>query len=236
MKTKTFCLNVDGKEIANELYGSTDDSEKILLFCHGFPGTNRLNKLAPILEDRNISTVEINYRGDKKSEGNFSFLGSIKDIKQVTDYLKNEYDNSKIYALGYSMGGFYICNIIKEDPKLFDKTILLNPVVDTQTLFSNAHLMKELWNYARDILSLEKPEVYDEEIKLVNKKYNPMDFVDKIKTPIYFVQSTDDEVLPFETAKRFYSLLNCEKRFIEIPGATHDLDGDEKQLVNLICD
>jgi hypothetical protein len=41
------------------------------------------NLLCDNLKNSAISLVEINYRGDKKSEGKFSFLGSIKDIRTV---------------------------------------------------------------------------------------------------------------------------------------------------------
>ena len=65
-----------------------------MLFCHGFPGSSRLNLLCDNLKNSSISLVEINYRGDKKSEGKFSFLGSIKDIRTVASYLKEKYKMS----------------------------------------------------------------------------------------------------------------------------------------------
>ena len=54
------------------------------------------------------------------------------------------------------MGGFYVSNIINEDPNIFEKVILLNPVVDSMALFSNKPLMDELWEHAKNILSLKK--------------------------------------------------------------------------------
>lgn len=235
MKTNTLNLTVKGDNVVSEQHYSSDDiPEKILLFCHGFPGTNRLTKLTQALENEPISVVEINYRGDKKSGGKFSFSGSIDDIKSVATHLKDEYGCRKVDALGYSMGGFYVVNILKDEPNMFDKAILLNPVVDTQAFFSNKPLMDELWMYANNILSLKKPEFYEKEIKLVNEEFNPMNFAYELKTPIDIVQSTADEVLSPETAKKFYSLLNCKKNYFEVPNAKHDLMGDEKQLIHAI--
>ena len=111
----------------------------------------------------------------------------------------------------------------------------MNPVVDTEAFFSNESLMEELWSYAGGILSLEKPLFYNEEIKLINESSNPMDFASELKIPISIVQSTADEVLLPEIAKGFCGLLNCEKSYFEIPDANHDLEGNEEQLIQAIC-
>ena len=92
----------------------------------------------------------------------FSFLGSIKDIRTVATHLKEKY-KVPLHALGYSMGGFYVTNIINKEPGIFDHIILLNPVVDTISLFSNKQLMDQLWEHAKNILSLKPTKDYKEE-------------------------------------------------------------------------
>ena len=39
-----------------------------------------------------------------------------------------------------------------------------------------------------------------------------------------------------ELAKKFYTLLSCKKSYREVVNATHDLMGDEKELVDAILD
>jgi predicted alpha/beta-fold hydrolase len=112
---KQFSICVDKAIIICEHNGEIKNAKKILLFCHGFPGSSRLVSLYDNLKNNSISIVEINYRGDKKSEGKFSFLGSIKDIKTASIFLKEKY-KLPLYALGYSMGGFYVSNIIINEP------------------------------------------------------------------------------------------------------------------------
>ena len=232
MRTE-LSLYVDGSRIKSEQYGNIENAEKIILFCHGFPGSNRITRLKDSLKNEPISIVEINYRGDKKSEGKFSFIGSIKDIVTVANYLKEHY-RVPLHALGYSMGGFYVTNIINQEPQMFEKVILLNPVVDTRVLFSNKLVMDELWMDANNILSLKTPEDYEEEIDTVNSTYNPIGFVKRLITPMTIVQSTADEVLSPKIAKKFYASLICEKSYHEIPNAKHDLKGDEEQLIHSI--
>jgi len=234
MKKERAGLDICRNRIIVDLYHPLGDAREVLLFCHGFPGTNRLPKLALSLKRKLVA--EVNYKGDKNCGGNFSFLGSMENIITTVDYIRNRYgQHLPITALGYSMGGFYVTNVMRDKPSLFDKVILLNPVVDTKAFFSDKLLMEELWSYAEDTLSLEDCLFYNKEIKLINGSLNPMDFASELKVPISIIQSTDDEVLLPEITKRFYRLLDCEKNYLKIPKAKHDLEGDEEQLIQTIC-
>jgi len=232
-KKTELSLYVDGSKIICEYYGDIKNAKKIVLFCHGFPGSSRLVRLCDNLKTKPISIVEINYRGDKKSEGEFSFLGSIKDIRTVANHLKEKY-KVPLHALGYSMGGFYVTNIINKDPHIFEKIILLNPVVDILALFSNKSLMEKLWRNAENILSLKTTEDYQEEMKLMIINLNPIEFAKKLKSNITIIQSTKDEVLEPELARRFYNLLNGKKNYLEVLNKTHELLGDEKELIDSV--
>ena len=235
IKKTELSLYIDGSKIIFEYYGNINNAKKIMLFCHGFPGSSRLVLLGNNLKNSAISLVEINYRGDKKSEGKFSFLGSIKDIRTVASHLKEKY-KVPLHALGYSMGGFYVTNLINKEPCVFDQIILLNPVVDTMSLFSNKQLMDQLWEHAKNILSLKPTEDYKEEISMVIGKLNPLGFAEKLKSKITIIQSTKDEVLAPKLAKKFYDVLRCKKNYQEVVNSTHELLGDEKELIDAILD
>ena len=230
---KSFSLDVDGSMLICEQYGDINNANRIILFCHGFPGSSRLERLYFNLKNKSISIVEINYRGDKRSEGRFSFLGSIKDIEVVANYLNQKF-NVPLDVLGYSMGGLYVCNIINKNPHIFDKVVLLNPVVDSMALFSNKLLMDELWIHANNILSLNVAETYKDEISYLINDLNPIRFAEKLKSNIIIIQSTNDEVLDPKLAKKFYTLLNTKKSYHEIPNKIHGLKGDEKELLVLL--
>ena len=235
IKKTELSLYIDGSKMLFEVYGDINNAKKIVLFCHGFPGSSRLILLGNNLKNSAISLVEINYRGDKKSEGKFSFLGSIKDIRTVASHLKEKY-KVPLHALGYSMGGFYVTNLVNKEPDIFDQITLLNPVVDTMSLFSNKQLMDQLWEHAKNILSLKPTEDYKEEISMVIGKLNPLGFAEKLKSKITIIQSTKDEVLAPKLAKKFYDVLSCKKNYQEVVNATHELLGDEKELIDAILD
>jgi len=109
-------------------------------------------------------------------------------------------------------------------------------VVDTISLFSNKQLMDQLWEHAKNILSLKPTEDYKEEISEVISKLNPLGFAENLKSKITIIQSTKDEVLAPELAKKFYNVLPFKKNYREVVNATHDLMGDEKELIDAILD
>lgn len=222
----------DQEAIVYYHYPTNKDLKGIVLFCHGFPGTTRLEKMAAELNKYGYTLVEINYRGDKESDGKFSFFGSIEDIKTVAKHLRQNYGATPLTALGYSAGGLYLTNIIRKQPQLFDKIVLLNPLLDAS--FTNTPLMDELWNEAARIIRLRSMKTYKDEMKKMNENYNPISFAKEITIPITIIQSTDDEVLPTDIVKNFYKQLRKPGKLLWIEGAKHDLYGDEPKLIKTL--
>jgi esterase/lipase len=233
MKKGTMKIMAEGKEIVSLVYSPKGKTKGIVLFCHGFPGNNRLDKLKEKLNKKGFSLIEINYQGDKLSEGKFSFFNAIKDIE--TTAKKTRRENKGIYfcGLGYSAGGLYIANVARNNPKLFSKIVFLSPVIDSR-FFSESPLMEELWQDAKKIIKLESNEYYKKEVDLMNKSHNPVYFASEIRIPVELVQSEKDEVVPIKPVEEFYSKLNCKKKLTWIKNAGHNLKGNEKELIDAI--
>ena len=205
--------------------------DKILLFCHGFPGVNRLAKLEKSLESK-MSLIEINYRVDKASSGHFSLQGCVEDIRKTVRTLQEQYQ-LPIYALGYSAGGCYVLNAQRNEPNLFQEIVLLNPLVDT-SFFVSSPLVPDLWQSAKKILSLKSPDFYQEEITVFRNQHNPMDFAVEITAPVALIQSREDEVLPPKSAQDFFLKLKSRKQWRWISNKGHDLDGGENEIRELL--
>jgi len=203
--------------------------EKTILFAHGFPGTNRLPGIITHLRKKGFSWVEINYKGDKKTKGKFSFLGSIEDIKDATNWIQSQFNPYKLYILGYSYGGFCTLNLIRENPNLYDKVLLLNPVIDAE-FFKIHPIMPSLWDIAEKILKLYPKDFYREEIEKIINNYNPIKFTHELKDNLYIIQSTEDMLCPKELAKEFAKITNST--FIPLLDKGHDLKGEE--LINIL--
>ena len=203
--------------------------EKVLIFAHGFPGTNRLPKLIPHLNKKGVAWVEINYKGDKYTNDKFSFIGSIKDIKNGINFIREKFNPIYLNILGYSYGGFCTLNLIRTHREFFNKIILLNPVIDAN-FFKIHPIMPTLWNIAKNILNLREKNYYEKEIDELINRYNPIEFKKELPKRIYIIQSTNDMLCPFNQAKKFAK--EIEAIFIPLRGKSHDLEGDE--LINIL--
>lgn len=199
-------------------------SGNCVLFCHGFPGGNRLPGLRP----DGVAVAELDYRGDPEREGTFSFLGCIDDAMEAAEHLRKRYRT--LIALGYSAGGLYVLNAARRHSGLFDRIVLLNPVVDAR-VFLDRTLMDALWESARKTLRLKDLESYDGEIELLIERHNPMQFADEMDN-LTIVQSTDDEILDPSTARSFARLSGGE--YVRMDGKGHELDGAEPELINAL--
>ena len=144
MHTKQH-LQIINEDIVYYEYKTDKPMKSIVLFCHGFPGGNRLTIMAKPLNDNGITLEEINYRGDVGCDGQFSFFGSMDDIAALTNHLRQQYANIPITALGFSAGGFYISCLVRKQPNLFDKVVLVNPMLDVvqalEHVFLECHVL-----------------------------------------------------------------------------------------------
>ncbi|MBI5356791.1 alpha/beta fold hydrolase [Candidatus Collierbacteria bacterium] len=95
------------------------------IFLHGGSqsSSKRFEFLQNFFLNRNIASLAIDFRGCGLSEGNFSngsLLNRIKDAEEAVGFFqkKTGLDLSQIYIWGLSMGGYVVCRISVQFPKL----------------------------------------------------------------------------------------------------------------------
>lgn len=78
------------------------------------------------LSEEGVAVVTTDLRGHGLSSvrpnaaNNYGFLEMVKDVKAVSDFLKKEYPNNKIYILGHSIGGQVASLTVSKYPDDFD--------------------------------------------------------------------------------------------------------------------
>lgn len=122
MKEITQNQNFNGHLISTAFHDA--DSKSIVIFCHGYRGTNAgpnrfFVTAARQLAKQGISSLRFDQYGSGNSEGDFfdsSFLDWIKTTKAVAeDYLNQGY---KVALFGQSMGGAAVIAVGLELPNL----------------------------------------------------------------------------------------------------------------------
>jgi pimeloyl-ACP methyl ester carboxylesterase len=82
-----------------------------LIMLHGYPGNEKNLDLAQYIRSQGWNVIYFDYRGSWGSQGKFSLLNCVDDVKNVASYCLRHYDSlqvdtSRISLFGHSMGGW----------------------------------------------------------------------------------------------------------------------------------
>ncbi len=122
----------NGNEIGEGMWASSRNDRGVVI-CHPHPqmGGSMYNNVVEAIRDAFISqgysTLRFNFRGVGGSTGRYDEgRGEKQDILSACEYLKGR-GIKKIALAGYSFGAWVACNLLKENPSMFEKAILVSP-------------------------------------------------------------------------------------------------------------
>lgn len=132
-----YFLDLGGELQYVEITG-TDRNNPILLFIHGGPAWPQTPQIryynAEIAEKYTLVVWE--QRGAGKSyeknpePSNLSLEQIVKDGHQLTEWLKEKYNQNKIYLAGYSWGSLVGVNMVKDKPENYFAYIGISQVIN----------------------------------------------------------------------------------------------------------
>ena len=136
LSEKTF-LEIDGARIGVILL-SDDTENPVLLVCGGGPGIPEyiMESLYPSVLPEYFTVCYFDYRGTGLSfdsstdpEG-MTTDRFIDDTLKVTDYLRNRFDQDKIYIMGHSFGTFIALNTVDRHPEKYIAYLAMSQTCD----------------------------------------------------------------------------------------------------------
>jgi esterase/lipase len=204
-----------------------------VILLHGFTGYKEeanIVKLAKGLEKERIASIRFDASGFNESEGtikdNYRFSNYVKDVESVYSYLKklNFVDSSRIGVCGHSLGAQLSIIWGSTHPEVKCICPISPPIkLVTQDVYKN--LIKE-WKqkgYFEKTSSnsrIGKIRIPGEFIEDA-WKWNTLDYIEKVKQPIFIITGSEDkDVYPF-ISKEIYDKANQPKKYIEIEGIGH---------------
>ena len=136
LSEKTF-LEVDGAKLGLIILSDNTDNP-VLLVCGGGPGIPQylMESLYPSVLPEYFTVCYFDYRGT-----GLSFDGStepdkmttdrfVDDTLQVTGYLKDRFDQGKIYIMGHSFGTFIALNTVERHPENYIAYLAMSQTCD----------------------------------------------------------------------------------------------------------
>lgn len=232
MEVKIFLPNKSGLKLAAVLH-KPERSGKFpaVVVLHGNTGykeEGHIEGLARALAENGIGAIRFDASGYGESEGtiedDYRFSNYMQDAQVVYEYLSNlEWvEKDKVGVCGQSMGGMIALILAKNNPTIASVCIISAP---TQMGTSNNTKDKlEEWErtgYLERVSSkfgkMKIPWAFMEDAR----KYNALDYIKDVHTPLFAIWGTDDTNVPIEQTKEIYERANNPKEFWEVPGMDH---------------
>jgi uncharacterized protein len=181
------------------------DARATLVWFHGNAGniSDRLLNIK-LLHDRiNTNIFIFDYRGYGRSEGTASEKGTYLDGEAAINYLlgRDEAAARRLILFGRSLGAAVAAEMAIRFPSL--GLILESPFVSIREM-------------ARAIFP-SLPIAW-----LLQTRYDTMEKVRLVKTPILVLHGDRDATVPFAQGKRVFEIASHPKKFHRIVGASHN--------------
>ena len=170
-------------------------SEKFVICCHGLYSSKESEKylkMAEMAGDEGISTVRFDFRGCGESGGDLlksTLSNRIEDLREVVNYIRNNYSNAKIALFGSSLGGMVSIVFSSMDGEICSLAVLSTPYKIDNDIGMGKKFMEDLGRY--DILKAVEGA-----------------------PPVLIIHGREDELVPVEHAEKIYSHAPEDKKIL----------------------
>jgi len=202
---------------------SAPNAKGTIIITHGWGGNKAgLLEYAEFLNKNKYSAMLFDFRGFGESGGNYTTLGYYErfDVIGAVDYLKtrNDVDIDKIGGYGFSMGGAALVMAAKEKNNF--RAIVLDGAYPT--IHQNAaRRFNEVYGFPKFPFATSLT-FFGGLIHGFNAfDLAPIKYIDKINTPILFIQGTNDTQVSVDDAYSIYDKAKEPKDILIIENAIH---------------
>lgn len=228
---KYFEINQRGHNIRCKIYANDlSNIEQVILFCHGFAGhkdNGTAKKFAGrvLSKNKNAALLIFNLpsHGDDVKK-KITLDDCIEYLDIVLLYIKETFNAADIYSYATSFGGYLVLRYISLFGNPFKKIVLRCPAVNMYDVLTKSIMKPEELSMIRKGKSAAVG--FDRKIVVDAKFLNDLQYADIQKRSyldyaddILIVHGTADEVVPFDTARKFADD-NCIE-FVPVTDADH---------------
>ena len=199
----------DGVKMSGWFVPANDDGASVVLFFHGNGGNiSSRGEMLQLLNMAGASTFIVDYRGYGKSEGSPSEQGTYLDAEAAWRYLTEDRKIApdQIVIYGRSLGGAIAANLAKDvSPR--------GLVLDSAFISAADMAADHYWIFPVRLM--------------IRFKYDTLEYLGRVKCPVLFIHSRDDDLVPFKHGQQLYDSAGEPKDFIELEGGHNDSRGSQ---------
>lgn len=176
--------------------------------------------------------IVFDYRGYGNSTGTPSRDGLFSDSKAILKWIKNNLKTQDMFIVAQSLGGAVVIPAFVENPIPEVQAIILDSTFASYRKITRQKL-SSIWL----TWPLQWPLSF-----LISDNLSPVDYIKKIKSPILFIHSLNDPVVPFESGKALFEEAENPKELWELNEKNHCSalatkdDKYRKKLLSYLCE
>lgn len=196
-------------------------SSSVILLFHSLRSNRTLMiNRAKMLWKNGYTVMLFDFQAHGESKGKnitFGYLESL-DVESIYEYVKLNYPNNKVGALGISLGGAAI--LLRKDNKPFDAIVLeaVYPTVEEATCDRIQIRLGILAPVLTPIL-LSQLKM---QINISKNDLKPINYIGNQNCPIFVIAGKHDKHTKISESKRLFSKAKEPKLFWEIADAEHE--------------
>lgn len=239
MERRDFSIEMEGFNLAGEVYAPHSRPCPTLCLCHGIPrgipdpGDRGYPALAETFAKAGFLTAIFNFRGTRDSGGNFDMLGWTRDLQKVIDYLcaMSEAKQDEIALMGFSGGAAVSAYVAARDPRVFAVVLCACPArfrlaADTQRAESVIDHFREVGIIRDGDFPASTAEWLDG-----FRHVMPIRHIEEISPrPLLIIHGTNDEVVDPRDAWALYEKAGQPKDIVMVEGAGHRLRVEDRAM------
>jgi esterase/lipase len=241
IEEKVLIKNSRGLILAAVIHRPEDDNKHpAVILLHGFTGCKdeaHIKTLASDLALNGIVSIRFDASGAGESEGtsedDYRFSNYLSDIDDISNYLKTREfaDPDRIGIWGHSMGGTLSIIFASSHPIKAVCSVSATRKMETSLLLKEMlPQWKKIGWFTKAGTKIKIPYVFIEDAQ----KYDVLDYVAKIKKPLFIILGKFDNVVAPEDTRLIYERACEPKILLEISDIGHDYKkyDDKIKLIN----
>ena len=221
-----YITSLDGLKLHAEIFPAEDCPKKFVLGIHGFQSHAR-NEYAPHIafyQSIGFSMLLPDDRAHGYSEGQYITMG-VKDRRDCiswANYLVERFgEDIQILLHGVSMGGATVLSASGEADLPSQVIGVVSDCGFTSVEAAFTHQLQSMFHISPALPVKICAWYAKHKAGFDFNEARPIDQVKKSKVPIFFVQGSDDFMVPQEMAKQLYEACSSPKRLLIVEHANH---------------
>ncbi len=196
-------LNTNDDARLNAIHFKVEQPKGVILYFHGNAGDlSRWGTIAELFVKRGYDVVIMDYRTYGKSTGKLKHDRFYTDAELFYDYVKAHYDEQRISLYGRSLG-----------------TCLATYLASKHSPYQ---LILETPYYSMVDVAKQRFPIFPVDV-LLKYAFPSYKYIQEVACPITIFHGTDDEVVPFDSAKQLVDMApESLTTFIPVTGGQHN--------------